>query len=137
MVKDCSKCKFRKKMSSSIRGIRIPDGTGKCVRPEGHCDPDIVSLGIGQGVFRRRTPESLRKEADLIRETANYSDDPVRFRAENQAADELEKRADALERTEKFIWCYLKNQKKALSVCRAKCECKCRTYTEEVAHGNL
>jgi hypothetical protein len=118
-------------MSSSTKGVRIPDGTGKCAHPDGrHCDPDIVCGVIGQGAVYRRTPELLRKEADMLRETANYTDDPARFRSENQAADELEKKAALMEKTDTYIWCYLKKQKKAMSVCRIKCEIKCKAYKE-------
>ena len=97
-IRDCSKCVFRKKMASSTKGVKIPDGTGKCTHPDGHCDPDIVCGGIGENNVYRRTPEILRKKAELIRETANHCDDPDRYRSELRTAEELERKADDMER---------------------------------------
>ena len=46
-IKDCSKCEFRRMMGSRCKGVKIPEGTGKCIKNGGHCDPDIVMGGIG------------------------------------------------------------------------------------------
>lgn len=55
MKKDCTKCKFKKAMISKFKGVKIPGGMGKCIRPGGHCDPDIVGGKIGgEGPIRRK-----------------------------------------------------------------------------------
>ena len=41
-VKDCNMCRFHKAMISPKKGVKIPGRYGKCIRPEGHCDPDVV-----------------------------------------------------------------------------------------------
>jgi len=58
-MKDCTTCEYRKKVTSKIQGQKIPDGTGKCTRSGGHCDPDIVYGYIGE-------PPRKRKEAKEI-----------------------------------------------------------------------
>lgn len=47
----CYKCQFWDK----TKGVSIPDGQGKCKRPGGHCDPDVVkgSQYVG-AIFRKR-----------------------------------------------------------------------------------
>ena len=51
-MKDCNKCEFKKGMMNPKKGVKIPGGYGKCIRPGGHCDPDIVAGGIGEGTRR-------------------------------------------------------------------------------------
>jgi hypothetical protein len=53
-VKDCNKCGYWKRRRSKFKGVHIPDSFGKCIRPGGHCDPDIVNGGIGVGPLDRR-----------------------------------------------------------------------------------
>lgn len=48
-MKDCHNCQYKRRIGSRLKGVRIPDGEGKCIRPEGHCDPDIVPGKIGEG----------------------------------------------------------------------------------------
>jgi len=48
-MKDGHNCQYKRRMGSRLKGVRIPDGEGKCIRPEGHCDPDIVPGKIGEG----------------------------------------------------------------------------------------
>ena len=47
-MKSCADCEYHRQMNSRKKGVKIPDGTGKCIRPGGHCDPDEVVGGIGQ-----------------------------------------------------------------------------------------
>lgn len=61
-MKDCYECEFRRHMGSKIPGCKIPDGTGKCTRPGGHCDPDIVCGKIGEGPVIRNTKYFKRTE---------------------------------------------------------------------------
>ena len=103
-IKDCNVCVFRKGKNNKIKGVKIPEGTGKCTRPDGHCDPDVVCGGIGQGAVFRRTPLTFRKLADNLRETANFTDDPARYREEHRAADELEITADEMEKVYQYAW---------------------------------
>lgn len=44
---DCTKCPWHKGMANKKKGVRIPEGYGKCTRPEGHCNPARVNTGIG------------------------------------------------------------------------------------------
>lgn len=37
---DCSTCKHWKCKGSKFRGQTIPGGYGKCIRPQGHCNPE-------------------------------------------------------------------------------------------------
>ena len=39
-MKDCSRCGDWRPSSSRISGVVIPGGTGKCIRPDGHCNPE-------------------------------------------------------------------------------------------------
>ncbi len=57
-IKSCDSCPYHKMMGSPKPGVRIPDGQGKCIRPEGHCDPDIVTGYISEG-NRIRHPEKV------------------------------------------------------------------------------
>ena len=47
MMKDCNNCEFWKSMSNRKKGVRIPGGFGKCIKPGGHCMPQIPRGGIG------------------------------------------------------------------------------------------
>lgn len=42
-VKNCKVCQYHKNMNSHKEGVHIPGGTGKCTRPGGHCNPEIVA----------------------------------------------------------------------------------------------
>lgn len=53
---DCRKCGWWRNRNSTRKGVRIPDGTGKCTRPDGHCDPHTVKGRIGEGKIIRREP---------------------------------------------------------------------------------
>lgn len=44
---DCNDCPHWKRKGSKFRGVMIPGGYGKCIRPQGHCSPDKPRLGIG------------------------------------------------------------------------------------------
>jgi hypothetical protein len=55
---DCTRCGWWRKRNSIRKGVQIPDGTGKCTRPEGHCDPHTVKGRIGEGKRERRTDET-------------------------------------------------------------------------------
>lgn len=57
-LKDCTLCEMKRALRSRRKGVRIPDGTGKCIRPGGHCDPDIVPGQIGEGARVRRRGSS-------------------------------------------------------------------------------
>lgn len=46
-LKICEGCEYKRAMGNKKKGVRIPDGYGKCIQPGGHCDPDVVSGGIG------------------------------------------------------------------------------------------
>ncbi len=63
-MKDCTKCEYHKTMGSRTKGVKIPHGTGKCTRPEGHCDPNIASGRIGQGPVIRH-PENIPPEPEF------------------------------------------------------------------------
>ena len=47
-MKDCNTCEYLKGMMNPKKGVKIPGGFGKCTRPGGHCDPDLVRGKIGQ-----------------------------------------------------------------------------------------
>ncbi len=54
-MKTCYDCNFHKRMSSPRKGVKIPNGTGKCTKQGGHCDPDVVKGKIGEGkVYRKK-----------------------------------------------------------------------------------
>lgn len=53
-LKDCYDCEFWRRVTSKLAGRKIPDGKGKCIRPEGHCDPDIVKGEIGNPPILRK-----------------------------------------------------------------------------------
>lgn len=46
-MKNCTNCEYWKKLKSSLKGVRIPGSFGKCIRPSGHCEPEIVNIGFG------------------------------------------------------------------------------------------
>lgn len=46
-IKDCTQCEYYKGMSNPAKGVKIPGGYGKCIRPGGHCSPDKVNKGFG------------------------------------------------------------------------------------------
>jgi len=52
--KNCMKCLHWARVANSRRGVKIPDGVGKCTRPGGHCDPDVVKGKIGVGAIIRK-----------------------------------------------------------------------------------
>ena len=54
LIKDCNSCRYWKRRGSKFKGVLIPNSFGKCTRPGGHCDPDIVNGGIGVGPLDRR-----------------------------------------------------------------------------------
>jgi len=42
-VRDCNRCDCWRGMSNrKYSGVRVPDGSGKCCRPGGHCNPHTV-----------------------------------------------------------------------------------------------
>jgi len=43
---DCSQCQYHRAMSNKKKGVKIPGGYGKCIRPEGHCSPEKVNEGL-------------------------------------------------------------------------------------------
>jgi hypothetical protein len=59
-IKDCRACAYHKMMGSPKPGVRIPNGQGKCIRPEGHCDPDIVTGYLNEDGPRVRHPEIVQ-----------------------------------------------------------------------------
>lgn len=61
-MKDCNKCGYLKARINPYKGVKIPGGFGKCIRPGGHCDPDIVRGGIGEGPRVRMKEESHENE---------------------------------------------------------------------------
>lgn len=44
---DCNRCEYWKSMSNPRKGVRIPNGFGKCTRARGHCSPATPRGGIG------------------------------------------------------------------------------------------
>jgi hypothetical protein len=44
---NCNTCPHHKSMHAKAKGVRVPGGFGKCVRPGGHCNPGQPALGIG------------------------------------------------------------------------------------------
>jgi hypothetical protein len=44
---DCNRCGAHRSMHAKAKGVRVPGGFGKCVRPGGHCNPVKPALGIG------------------------------------------------------------------------------------------
>jgi ParB family transcriptional regulator, chromosome partitioning protein len=59
-IKNCGECEFWRSRDNKRKGVGIPNGTGKCARPEGHCDPDVTKGGIGEGPQKQEddtTPE--------------------------------------------------------------------------------
>ena len=59
-MKDCTKCEHKRGMGSRKKGVRIPDGYCKCIRPGGHCDPDIVPGPLGgESIVRHELTEQL------------------------------------------------------------------------------
>jgi hypothetical protein len=55
-MSDCLRCEHWRSRASRIKGVTIPGGTGKCIRPEGHCNPEKPRGYIGGG-----HPEVKRK----------------------------------------------------------------------------
>ncbi len=53
-LKTCYECSWCRRMSSPRKGVKIPGGTGKCIKQGGHCDPDVVKGKIGEGKIYRR-----------------------------------------------------------------------------------
>lgn len=51
---NCVVCQFHRGISSRLRGVKIPDGAGKCTRPGGHCNPDFVISKVGFDIVDRR-----------------------------------------------------------------------------------
>uniref|UniRef100_A0A6M3M2M0 Lin1244/Lin1753-like N-terminal domain-containing protein n=1 Tax=viral metagenome TaxID=1070528 RepID=A0A6M3M2M0_9ZZZZ len=45
---DCNFCQNWRNRNSSSPGVKVPGGTGKCIRPDGHCDPAIPRRKIGE-----------------------------------------------------------------------------------------
>lgn len=44
-TRDCYNCEFKKGMINPAKGIKIPNFSGKCTRPEGLCNPSQSSQG--------------------------------------------------------------------------------------------
>jgi|GEM_PF-4711179 hypothetical protein len=46
---NCRQCHFRRGVGNrAYKGVRIPDGPGKCVRPSGLCDAKKATLASNQ-----------------------------------------------------------------------------------------
>jgi hypothetical protein len=60
-TKNCSCCEYWRSRGNKKPGVLIPNGTGKCIRPEGHCNPEIVKGKIGEGLVTTKMVKE-RKE---------------------------------------------------------------------------
>ena len=47
IMRDCGKCEHHRRLGSKLKGVRIPGGFGKCIRPGGLCEDHIPAKGIG------------------------------------------------------------------------------------------
>lgn len=47
-IKDCNNCHWWRSRANKHKGVLVPGRYGKCIRPGGHCDPDVVRKGIGE-----------------------------------------------------------------------------------------
>lgn len=57
-TQNCYSCDFWRNRNSGKKGCRIPDGKGKCTRPDGQCDPEIVKGEIGKDPIYRKKLKS-------------------------------------------------------------------------------
>lgn len=62
---DCNTCGLHKSMSSKWKGVRVPNGYGKCLCPGGHCNPQRAfgeaDDGSGSGWYPKKP---VKGEAD-------------------------------------------------------------------------
>lgn len=45
---NCNDCPYWKRRNHKKKGVKISGGVGKCTRPDGHCNPEIVKKKIGE-----------------------------------------------------------------------------------------
>ena len=74
-MKDCNACDFWRSRANRKKGVLIPGGFGKCTRPEGHCDPDIVRGKIGDGpqmvnTSNKEDKKMAKRKLSLFKKTA-------------------------------------------------------------------
>ena len=73
-MKDCNACDFWRSRANRKKGVLIPGGFGKCTRPEGHCDPDIVKGKIGEepqtlNTSKKEDKKMAKRKLSLFKKT--------------------------------------------------------------------
>jgi hypothetical protein len=46
---ECNDCRWWRRKGSKKKGVRIPGGFGKCIRPQGQCGPKTLRRGSPGG----------------------------------------------------------------------------------------